>query len=47
MPDAPKCCGRKMKREGTKFVCSRCHGWLDSGVTRNVTTLTLAGRWSA
>ncbi|WP_019548583.1 hypothetical protein [Streptomyces sulphureus] len=47
MSDAPKCCGRKMKREGSKFVCRRCHGWLDPGITRIVAVLAPAGRWSA
>jgi len=32
MADAPVCCGRKMRRDGSQWVCRKCRGWLDAGV---------------
>ncbi|WP_434593379.1 hypothetical protein [Streptomyces sp. A5-4] len=29
----PKCCGRTMRPDGRQFVCSKCKGWNDSGIT--------------
>ncbi|MGW6416324.1 hypothetical protein [Streptomyces sp. NPDC055055] len=28
---APSCCGRKMRRDGTQWVCGKCGGWTDNG----------------
>lgn len=38
---APKCCGRTMRRDGRQFVCSNSKGWNDSGIAPVVLVLAL------
>lgn len=30
---APSCCGRTMRRDGRQWVCGKCKGWNDTGLT--------------
>lgn len=27
------CCGRPMDRDGSQYVCRKCHAWTDPGTT--------------
>lgn len=39
---APKCCGRTMRRDGRQLVCSKCKGWIDSGLQAAARFVVLA-----
>jgi tRNA(Ile2) C34 agmatinyltransferase TiaS len=41
--EAPKCCGRTMRRDGRQFVCSKCKSWTDSSAVPVVVPALTAG----